>query len=59
MHNYPHLSGSISNNGFGGHLCIHFLRDLEETQKVDPNYGMQNQRAIRNAWKSMTGEDVQ
>lgn len=59
MHNYPHLSGSISDNGFGGHLCIHFLRDLDETQKADPNYGMQNQKAIRKAWKSMTGEDVQ
>lgn len=59
MHNYPHLSGSISDNGFGGHLCIHFLRDLEETQKADPNYGMQNQRAIRKAWKSMTGIDVE
>ena len=59
MHNYPHLSGSISDNGFGGHLCIHFLRDLDETQKADPNYGMQNQKAIRKAWKSMTGIDVQ
>lgn len=58
MHNYPHLSGSISDNGFGGHLCVHFLRDLEETQQRDPNYGMQNQRAIRKAWKSMTGEEV-
>lgn len=58
MHNYPHLSGSIADNGFGGHLCVHFLRDLEETKKLDPNYGMQNQLAIRKAWKSMTGEEV-
>lgn len=58
MHNYPHLSGSIADNGFGGHLCVHFLRDLEETKKLDPNYGMQNQLAIRKAWKGMTGEEV-
>ncbi|NLC32114.1 MAG: SH3 domain-containing protein, partial [Clostridiales bacterium] len=58
MHNYPHLSGSISDNGFGGHLCLHFLRDLEETKKLDPNYGMQNQLALRKAWKGMTGEEV-
>lgn len=58
MHNYPHLSGSIKDNGFGGHLCIHFKRDLEETQKADPNYGMQNQKTIRKTWQSMTGEVV-
>ncbi|NLB39081.1 MAG: peptidoglycan-binding protein, partial [Clostridiales bacterium] len=59
MHNRPHLTGSVSNNGFGGHLCIHFLRDLDETQRNDPNYGMANQRAIRQAWLSMTGETVE
>ncbi len=58
MHNRPHLTGSITDNGFGGHLCIHFLRDLDECQRNDPNYGMSNQRAIRNKWKSMTGETV-
>ena len=58
MHNYPHLSGSIKDNGFGGHLCIHFKRDMDETKSVDPNYGMQNQRTIRKAWQSMTGEVV-
>ncbi|NLD51416.1 MAG: SH3 domain-containing protein [Clostridiales bacterium] len=59
MHNYPHLYGSISNNGFGGHLCIHFLRDLEETQRTDPNYGMTNQKAIRSAWERLTGKTVE
>lgn len=58
MHNRPHLSGSITDNGFGGHLCIHFLRDLDETQRNDPNYGVTNQKAIRNAWKNMTGETI-
>lgn len=56
MHNMPHLSGSISDNGFDGHLCVHFLRDMAEAQKNDPNYGVTNQKVIRSTWKSMTGE---
>lgn len=59
MHNRPHLSGAINANGFGGHLCIHFLRDTAEVNKNDPDYGASNQRAIRRAWKGMTGEDVE
>ena len=58
MHNVPHLSGSISDNGFDGHLCVHFLRDMDECQKNDPNYGVQNQNAIRKKWKVMTGITV-
>ena len=54
-HNVPHLSGSISDNGFDGHLCVHFLRDMDECQKNDPNYGVQNQNAIRKKWKELTG----
>lgn len=59
MHNNPHLYGSINDNGFGGHLCVHFKREFEETQKADPNYGMQNQVAIRKAWEGLTGQVVQ
>ena len=58
MHNVPHLSGSISDNGFDGHLCVHFLRDMDECQKNDPNYGVQNQNTIRKKWKEMTGITV-
>lgn len=58
MHNTPHLSGSISNNNFNGHLCIHFLRDMDECKQNDPNYGVQNQNAIRAGWKSLTGQTV-
>lgn len=54
MHNMPHLSGSIKDNDFDGHLCVHFLRDLEETQKHDPNYGMQNQKAIRDYFNRLS-----
>ena len=58
MHNRPHLYGSITDNGFGGHLCVHFLRDMAEAQKNDPNYGVNNQVMLRNAWKALTGETV-
>ncbi|HSK68202.1 MAG TPA: peptidoglycan-binding protein, partial [Candidatus Limnocylindria bacterium] len=59
MHNRPHLTGAISANGFGGHLCIHFLRDTAEVMANDPDYGASNQRAIRKAWLGMTGEAVE
>ena len=58
MHNRPHLYGSITDNGFGGHLCVHFLRDMDECQKNDPNYGVNNQKTLRSAWKALTGETV-
>lgn len=58
MHNTPHLSGSISNNNFDGHLCVHFLRDMAEVSKNDPNYGVQNQKALREGWKKLTGQTV-
>ena len=55
-HNVPHLSGSTKNNGFDGHLCVHFLRDMAEAEKNDPNYGVSNQKTIRTAWKNLTGK---
>jgi peptidoglycan hydrolase-like protein with peptidoglycan-binding domain len=58
MHNTPHLSGNISNNNFDGHLCIHFLRDMDECRQNDPSYGVQHQEAIRAAWKKLTGNTV-
>ncbi len=58
MHNRPHMSGSVANNGFDGHLCVHFLRDMDEAQKNDPNYGVQNQTVLRSAWKALTGEAI-
>ena len=58
MHNVPHLSGTISNNGFNGHLCVHFFRDMDECRRNDPSYGVQNQEVIRKKWKAMTGETV-
>lgn len=58
MHNRPHLYGSITDNGFGGHLCVHFLRDMDEAMKNDPNYGVNNQKTLRSAWKALTGETI-
>lgn len=54
-HNMPHLSGSIKDNNFNGHLCVHFLRDMDECTKNDPKYGVSNQQTIRSAWKALTG----
>ncbi len=56
QHNTPHLSGGILGNGFDGHLCVHFLRDMSEAKKNDPDYGVTNQNVLRSYWKQMTGE---
>ena len=58
-HDMPHMSGSISNNNFNGHLCVHFLRDMSECQKNDPKYGVANQKTIREFWKSLTGITIE
>ena len=57
-HDMPHMSGSIKNNNFNGHLCVHFLRDMSECKKNDPNYGVSNQETIRALWKQLTGETI-
>ena len=57
-HDMPHLTGHIKDNNFDGHLCVHFLRDMDECKKNDPKYGVSNQNTIRQQWKSMTGIDV-
>ncbi len=58
-HDMPHMSGNIKDNGFDGHLCVHFLRDMDECRKNDPKYGVSNQNTIRAFWKSLTGETIQ
>ena len=58
MHDRPHLTGTIADNGFDGHLCVHFLRDMSEVQASDPNYGVNNQNTLRDAWKALTGQTV-
>ena len=55
-HDMPHMSGTISSNNFNGHLCVHFLRDMDEAKANDPSYGVANQETIRAKWKALTGE---
>ena len=57
-HDMPHESQSIKDNGFNGHLCVHFLRDMDEAKKNDPNYGVANQETIRKYWKKLTGQEI-
>lgn len=57
-HDMPHDSSTVKNNDFNGHLCVHFLRDMDETKQYDPKYGVANQETIRAKWKQMTGEEV-
>lgn len=53
LHNAPHLSGSLRDNGFDGHLCVHFYRDMDEVNANDPGYGVQNQNVLRAAWERL------
>ena len=57
-HDMPHENQSIKDNDFNGHLCVHFLRDMDEAKKNDPSYGVANQETIRKYWKKWTGQDI-
>ena len=57
-HDMPHMSGNIKDNGFDGHLCVHFLRNMEEAKANDPNYGVSNQETIRALWKKISGAEI-
>ena len=58
MHSMPHLSGSISNNDFDGHLCVHFPRTMTECQQNAPKNGVRHQNDIRKHWLKITGEEI-
>ncbi|MBQ8655331.1 MAG: peptidoglycan-binding protein, partial [Clostridia bacterium] len=58
MPNMPHLSGSISDNGFEGHTCVHFPRTMTEVQKNDPKNAGRHNRDIRLKWRELNGEDI-
>jgi len=58
MHNRAHGVYNIRDNGFGGQNCVHFLRDMSETQANDPSYGVRNQEELRKAWYELTGETI-
>ena len=57
-HTVPHQTGYIQDNGFDGHLCVHFFRDMEECRQKDPKYGVSNQKTIRALWKKVSGKQV-
>ena len=57
-HNVAHGGQTITDNQFNGQNCLHFLRTLSETRQYDPNYGVQNQEAIRSYWKLLTGATI-
>ena len=57
-HNVAHGVNPIKNNDFEGQNCVHFLRDMSETEKNDPDYGVTNQKALRKFWKELTGQEI-
>lgn len=52
MHNVAHGGQSIKDNNFEGQNCVHFLRDMEEVSKNDPDYGVKNQKPCAKAGRS-------
>ena len=58
MHCMPHLSGSIKDNDFDGHLCVHFPRTMTECQKNAPKNGVRHQNDIRKHWLKITGQEI-
>lgn len=57
-HNVAHGVNPIDNNDFEGQNCVHFLRDMSETEQKDPDYGVTNQKALRKFWKELTGQEI-
>ena len=57
-HNVAHGINPIPDNDFEGQNCVHFLRDMSETEQKDPDYGVTNQKALREFWKSLTGQEI-
>ena len=45
-HDMPHQSGSIGDNGFNGHLCVHFLRNMDAYYFRQTLYGMYGRMAL-------------
>lgn len=58
MPNMPHLSGSIKDNNFDGHTCVHFPRLMTEVQQNDPKNAARHNRDIRIYWLKLTGEEI-
>lgn len=59
LSNVPHNTQTIKDNNYNGQNCLHFLRDMDETQKMDPKTGVANQNTIRTYWQWITGEVIE
>lgn len=58
-HSMPHEENGLVNNGFVGHLCVHFPRTMEETIAAgDTKNGVRHQNDIRKHWLALTGENI-
>ena len=57
-HNVAHGINPIPNNDFEGQNCVHFLRDMSEAERNDPDYGVTNQKALRTFWYNFKGETI-
>ena len=58
MHDKPHEVNWTKDNGFDGHLCIHFPRTMSECEVNAPSNGVRHQKDIRAHWKKITGQDI-
>lgn len=50
-HNVPHEVYHIRDNGFDGHLCIHFPRTQSQVESIGP-YATSHQKAIDLGWEA-------
>ncbi len=58
-HSMPHEENGLVNNGFVGHLCVHFPRTMQETIAAgDTKNGVRHQNDIRKHWLALTGENI-
>ena len=57
-HNVAHGINPIPDNDYEGQNCVHFLRDMSETERNDPDYGVTNQKALRDFWYKLTGQTI-
>ena len=49
-HNTPHDTYSIKDNGFDGHVCVHFTISMEKAESIGP-YAVSHQEALLEAWE--------
>ena len=49
-HSVPHGCQHITDNGFAGHMCIHFPRTNSQVTSIG-SYATSHQKAVDKAWK--------